>query len=61
MPSGRSLLDLTKQEAEDLVSVEVHSGKGYPTNFFQVDVEGVTRHARGSVLNRGGSPLSYIG
>ena len=52
MPSGRSLLDLTKQEAEDLVSVEVHSGKGYPTNFFQVDVEGVTRHARGSVLNR---------
>ena len=60
LPSGRSLLDLTKQEAEDLVSVEVRSGKGFPTNFFQVDVEGVARHARGSVLNKE-AVRSYIG
>ena len=52
LPKDRSLLDLTKQEVEDLVSIEMSSGKGFPSNFFSVDVEGVTRHTRGSILNR---------
>ena len=60
LPKGRSLLDLTKQEVEDLVSVETRSGKGFPNSFFHVEVEGVTRHARGSILNRE-AVRSYIG
>ena len=60
LPSGRNLLDVTNQEAEDLVSVEILNEKAFPNNFFQVDVEGVTRHARGSVLNRE-AVRSYIG
>ena len=52
LPKGRNLMDLTEQEIEDLVSVETRSGKEFPNNFFHVDVEGVARHARGSVLNR---------
>ena len=60
LPRDRSLLGLTKQEVEDLVSVEIRSGEEFPNSFFHVDVEGVTRHARGSILNRE-AVRSYIG
>ena len=52
LPRDRNLLVLTEQEIEDLVSVETRSGKEFPNNFFHVEVEGVTRHTRGSILNR---------
>ena len=52
LPRDKSLLALAEQEVEDLVSVETSSGKGFPNHFFHVEVEGVTRHARGSIMNR---------
>ena len=34
------------------VSVDTVSGEGYPTRFFEVRLDGVARHAAGSIMNR---------
>ena len=60
LTNGRNLLDITDQEAWDLVSVNTVKGEEHPNHFFQVEVAGINRHARGTILNRE-TVRSYIG
>ena len=56
--SGRSLRDLRLQELDaaaaidECTSVDCLRGGDWPDRFFQVTVEGVTRHAASTLLNR---------
>ena len=42
----------TEQGFENLVSVETLEGLDYPKHFFKVEIEGVSRHSAGALLNR---------
>ena len=50
----------TERAIRECVSVEILPGNGYPDHFFEVEVNGVGRHAAGLILNRE-SVRTYIG
>ena len=45
-------LQATEQGFEDWVSVEILDDSEYPENFFRVELDGVSRHSAGVLLNR---------
>lgn len=50
----------TERAIRECVSVETLPGNGYPDHFFEVEVNGVGRHAAGLILNRE-AVRTYIG
>ena len=52
LPSGTAAVGEIEEVVRDCVDIETLPGPGYPDHFFEVAVDGVARHAAGSLLNR---------
>ena len=52
LPSGTAAVGEIEEVVRDCVDIETLPGLGYPDHFFEVAVDGVARHAAGSLLNR---------
>ena len=52
LPSSAAAVEEIEDVFRDCVDIGTLSGSGYPDHFFEVEVDGVARHAAGSLLNR---------